>query len=262
LDETLNNARRQLIPDFALNVLSTTVISGGLLAFVAWLLRSWITERLKNAIKHEYDRDMEAYKSVLSLVHTATAEGQRAAIEARLKAFDRIWAAILALRNHSGAITTFLDAMTVSDYARTKNNPQFQKLLSGIGATRLEKMNPDLQVEEARPYVGEIVWALFFAYQAIHIRIELLITTGTDTEVVNWYTDTANSAFIKAVLDASEAQAFESIQFGKIAFFRRTVEAKILMHSKKLISGAQHGDEAAEQAQAILRTADQIKLSQ
>jgi hypothetical protein len=244
--------------DFILGVLSTATISTILVAALAWLLRSWIAERLKNAIKHEYDREIAAYKSVLSLVQSATAEGQKAAIEARLKAFDRVWKATLALRNHSGAITTFLDAMTVADYGRTKADSQFQKLIGGIGCARLKEMNSDLQVEEARPYVGEIVWALFFAYQAIHIRLALLIGTGTDAEIVNWHTDAANNAFIRAVLDPIELQAFEAIQFGKIAFFRRTVESKILMHWEKLISGAQHGDEAAQQAQAILRAADQI----
>jgi hypothetical protein len=150
--------------------------------------------------------------------------------------------------------------MTIEDYGRTKTNPQFQRLITGIGSTSLEKMNPDLQTEEARPYVGEIVWALFFAYQAIHIRLELILRTGTDAEIVYWYTDTANNAFIRAVMDATELQGFEEMPFGKIAFFRRAVESKILMHWEKLISGAQHGGEAAKQAQEILLAADKIKI--
>jgi hypothetical protein len=50
------------------------------------------------------------------------------------------------------------------------------------------------------------------------------------------------------------------MQFGKIAFFRRTVESKLLAHWEKLISGAQHGHEATRQAQVILIAADKFKL--
>jgi hypothetical protein len=68
---------------FFLDALSAAIGGGLLLAVAAWLARSWITERLKNAIKHEYDREIASYKSALALVHSATAEGQKAAIEAQ-----------------------------------------------------------------------------------------------------------------------------------------------------------------------------------
>lgn len=52
----------QLILSGALSV----VLSGSLF----WLLRSWISERLKNAIKHEYDEKLESHKAQL---HAQTA---------------------------------------------------------------------------------------------------------------------------------------------------------------------------------------------
>ena len=32
-----------------------------------WLSKNWITERLKNAIKHEYDTKLELHKALLSV---------------------------------------------------------------------------------------------------------------------------------------------------------------------------------------------------
>lgn len=44
--------------DWALTILTST----GMSAFVVWLAKSWISERLKNSIKHEYDEKLETHK--------------------------------------------------------------------------------------------------------------------------------------------------------------------------------------------------------
>ena len=43
------------------SIISSAAVSGILL----WLLRTWISERLKNAIKHEYDQKIETHKAIL-----------------------------------------------------------------------------------------------------------------------------------------------------------------------------------------------------
>lgn len=44
-----------------------SVISGGLAgAVIVWFLRNWISERLKESIKHEYAQKLEAYKAELN----------------------------------------------------------------------------------------------------------------------------------------------------------------------------------------------------
>ena len=101
---------------FVSSALSSAAVGGLLIAAAAWLMRAWIIERLSRAIKHEYDRDLEAYRTAIASTVAATAEGQKAAIEKRLDAFDRIWRAMLALRNNTGSITTFLDILTVKEY--------------------------------------------------------------------------------------------------------------------------------------------------
>lgn len=51
--------------DFALNVITSAAVSSLLAAGIIWLSKTWISERLKNAIKHEYDEKLETHKAQL-----------------------------------------------------------------------------------------------------------------------------------------------------------------------------------------------------
>lgn len=53
------------MPDFFLQLLSSAVVSAFLSGFVIWLTKSWISERLKNSIKNEYDEKLETHKAQL-----------------------------------------------------------------------------------------------------------------------------------------------------------------------------------------------------
>ena len=52
------------MPD-VLTILTSLVASGLLSAALLWLTKNWISERLKNAIKHEYDEKLETHKAQL-----------------------------------------------------------------------------------------------------------------------------------------------------------------------------------------------------
>lgn len=51
--------------DFFLQLLSSAAVSAFLSGFVIWLTKSWISERLKNSIKNEYDEKLETHKAQL-----------------------------------------------------------------------------------------------------------------------------------------------------------------------------------------------------
>ena len=55
---------------FALQLLASFSASAILTAALVWLSKSWISERLKNAIQHEYDQKLETHKAQLS-AHSA-----------------------------------------------------------------------------------------------------------------------------------------------------------------------------------------------
>jgi hypothetical protein len=246
-----------------LDVLGSGTVAAALLAALAWLMRSWITERLKAAVKHEYDREIESYKSMLALVHGATAAGQKAAIEARMSAFDRIWKAMLALKNNTGSITLFLDILTVDEYKTLKNHRDFIAITGTLNEQKIQQMMPDRNIEEARPYVGELVWSYFFAYQAFTLRVVLLawLSTSKDEDKINWHKDSATRRLLASALTDNELARLDSLTIGKIEFARRTIEMKVLTSWQRLISGATFGDEAMKQAQNILEAASNVRKS-
>ena len=45
-----------------MDLLTTILTSGAVTALLIWLTKAWISERLKHAIKHEYDEKLETYK--------------------------------------------------------------------------------------------------------------------------------------------------------------------------------------------------------
>lgn len=51
--------------DLIISVLSSAAVSAMLTTTLIWLSKTWIGERMKNAIKHEYDQKLETHKAQL-----------------------------------------------------------------------------------------------------------------------------------------------------------------------------------------------------
>lgn len=54
-----------MISDFAITVISSAAVSAALSGLLLWITKTWIAERLKNAIKAEYDTKLETHKAQL-----------------------------------------------------------------------------------------------------------------------------------------------------------------------------------------------------
>ncbi len=53
------------LSDFLLTIISSSIVSAILAGFLLWLTKAWVGERLKNAIKAEYDSKIETHKALL-----------------------------------------------------------------------------------------------------------------------------------------------------------------------------------------------------
>lgn len=60
--------------DSIVTILASATVSTALAGLLLWLTKSWITERLKNAIKHEYDQQLETHKAALKAQHDTALE--------------------------------------------------------------------------------------------------------------------------------------------------------------------------------------------
>lgn len=55
--------------DFVTTILASASVSAALSAALVWLAKTWIGERIKDAIKHEYDQKLESHKASLKSAH-------------------------------------------------------------------------------------------------------------------------------------------------------------------------------------------------
>lgn len=267
--------------DVIVSILASMVASGMLVTALIWLSKEWISVRLRTSIQHEYDQKLESLKAqlkaendvalvelraalerqagLLATAHASFSEGQKAAMERKLQAVDALWKRIIHLRSNLPPILGFIDVLTVDEYAGIKEDKTFRRLSDGWSMERASTLI-DSEVEQVRPYVGEYTWAVFYSYQAVMLRIVFLLHLGRDDAAkLEWHKDGGTRQLIQAVLTTAELQEFDATQFGKISWLQRRFESKVLVASRRLISGEEFGAEALEQARLIQQRAASLQ---
>ena len=60
--------------DIIVTILASVTASSIASGVIVWLSKTWISERVKNSIKHEYDLKLESYKATIEIEKSATIE--------------------------------------------------------------------------------------------------------------------------------------------------------------------------------------------
>lgn len=262
--------------DFLVTLLSSAGVSFVLASILIFLSRNWLSERLRHSIKHEYDlkltyiknelkaesdkntlllkRSIETEAEKLRLANASINETQKIAIERKLSAIEILWEGVLAVRKNIPSIIGFIDILTEDEYSSLKDRPDFQKIVGDISHEKIIQIHEENigSRERVRPYVGEYTWALASTYQAIILRISLLIKMGQDdNKKLNWHLDSGIRQLINSALSEDEITEFDNTKIGKIKWIQRIFEFKILSAIQIIVSGEQFGEEALKQAQKM-----------
>jgi hypothetical protein len=262
--------------EFAIAVLSSAGISAALSAGLIWLAKSWISERLRQSIQHEYDQKLASVNSELRaqvdtnltklrasieresdklrFAASSIGEAQKVVIEKKLGSLETLWGAVIAARANVPPVMGFIDILTVDEYQSSKDHPTFQKLIGEVSEQKLAAMYQDSvgSIERVRPYVGEYLWALWGTYQSIILRTALLLHWGKDdAEKLNWHKDSGIQQLLKAAMTTAEQQAFERVKIAKISWLQSLFERKLLSAMQVVVSGQHFAEEALSQAQAM-----------
>lgn len=72
-----------MLADFFLTIITSTAVSVALCSLVLWMTKAWIGERLKNAIKAEYDVKLESHKAQLKAEYDQRLETHKAQLKAQ-----------------------------------------------------------------------------------------------------------------------------------------------------------------------------------
>ena len=269
---------------FLVTLFSSAGASAALSGALVFLCRNWISERLHQSIKYEYDLKLahfnnelkaESEKNVLllrssieneaekiRLANASISQTQKYSIEKKLSAIETLWEGVLAARKNVPVIMNFINILTEDEYSSMKDHRDFQAMVGEISPEKITKMYEDNvgSRERVRPYVGEYTWALVSTYQAVILRAAILVQMGQeDSKKLNWHKDSGIRQLLNSSLSKSEVEDFDNTKISKVNWIQRKFEFKILAAMQVVISGEQFSEEALEQAQRMEEKVQQLK---
>lgn len=221
------------------------LILASVLGITGYLLRTWFAERIRQSIKHTLDLGLEQYKDEIgrttaqynamhSAANAALIEGQRVSAEWRIKAADTIRRDVLALRNKTSAPLTELDILDPVEYQLFVTDSR-----SRSSVLRLEdrQMVATHDIEQARPFLGEKLYALVFIYRAIVGRICFLLERDVQKgHITLWFQDDGIKRLLREVLTPDEMKQFEGLTKLRVKWTRNLLEEKILHDLRRVIA--------------------------
>ena len=252
----------------------------GLLAAALWLGRNLISTRLKKAVEHEFDTKLEALRAQVregeerlkaelrakeveiaalrSGALTALASRQMALDKRRLEAVDQLWTSINALTPARG-IATMMSIITFEIAApRAEREPKLRQTFEAMGGGFNVK-NLDLSgASKARPFVSQMVWAIFSAYQAVimHSVMRWLVLSGGLGSK-----DFANNDVIVKLLKTALPHYSEYIDKsgpGGYPYMLEALESQLLVELQNMLNGVEADKANVEQAAEILRQSTNV----
>ena len=226
-----------------------------------YVFRTWISQRVKQSVIHEYAQDLESYRdeigrlttqlhAVQSTANAALIEGLRVSAEWRIKAADALWREVLRLRNESPSVLTMLDVLAPGEYQAFVTNERFQPLVPDMIV--VGPIYANFEIEHVRPFLGERLFTLFFIYRAVNGRICFLLERDVKNgRVTPWFADNGIHRLLNEVLTPEEFSQFSNLPGRHVHWVRSLIEGKILDHLRKVIAGEISTTEGLEQARKV-----------
>ncbi len=272
--------------DTLLNFALTTITSAGasvvLLAALGWFFRTWIGERFKASLKHEYDERLERLKTELkkqSDADLASAKAeidsqaeklkvaaisfsdvQKATIPKKIEAVDTLWEAVRAARGHIPGVVYMCDILTDAELSTLRTSQSFspfRKLLADVNAMELAPLI-FADADKARPHVGEYIWALYSTYHGIVVRCVFTLAGKKDAR---WYLDEITKKLIGSAFGDAALQRFQALPYRHFDWLRLEFERELFSSFDKLLTGKAFSEAAMRQAQEMERELALAKMS-
>lgn len=251
-------------------ILVSSSVSALLLAVLIYLLRSVISERLSAAVRHEYDRKLEALRAEInqrdSVRATATAAltaAHLAGHERTLRALETIWAETVRLRDGTPMYAAMAEILLKEEFVDAfANNDKYRELIEEVDeAEEAKAFFGSGSIELERAFAGEYVYSLFFAYRAYSGRVPTLMLRSLKKtgRVECWHEDAALDRIVSAVLTPEELATVRAARVMKLRTVQQLIERRMLEHIARVLSGEASGMTNLEQAYRILEAASRAE---
>lgn len=190
----------------------TNWIPTAALAVVLWLARNMVKEWVTKSVQTRFDKSLEQLKSDLrtkedeisslrGVVLSGLTDRQVGLNKRRIEAVDQLWGSANKL-TPGGYATTWTSILNLEEIRdRCLRNEEFRAYIKAqLGSYDINKIT-DPDDKQARPYVSDMAWAVYRAYQATIVWAVAKVVAARDGADLDSLgnADTVNN-LIKAVL--------------------------------------------------------------
>lgn len=251
-----------------------------LFAAAIWLMRSVITERLSRSIQFEFDQKLEVLRTAqrkseevfkadlrakdaqIELLRsgaiTGLASRQAALDKRRIEAVGQLWSSVVEL-GPAKVASAWMAHIKFDEAAKeAAKNPRFRKLFDMFGDTLDHKKLGSTNASMVRPFVSEMAWAIFSAYQAILLFAVMqvnMLKTGLDAP--NLLNASAITKLVQAVLP-HQSTYLEKYGASGYHHLLDELESKLLQELQNILKGGESDKASVEQAALILQESERV----
>lgn len=259
------------------------ITTTSLLAAAFWLLRSVISTQLRASVQHVFDQKIEVLKTDLRKSEESfTADlrskereiedlrsgalsglaSRQAALDARrIQAVDQLWSAVQALRPAQFVSAIVANLKPEGAAKASAEDPRAREMFAMLAGQADPQNIHTEDAEKARPFVSEMAWAIFSAYQAIlsvaMIKMQLL-KSGLDMPGA---IDEENVQRLVATVLPHQDEFIRKHGTRACHCLLGALESRLLQELRRVLQGAESDKEAIKQAGEIIRESENVKNS-
>ncbi len=233
--------------------------SGGL---VYYLTKTYFTEKIKAAIKSEYDNKLENIRGDINRNHTIlntvlTSQNQTFQVGQveRLNAIKALWTNYLTIRNSLVEINFIDDTLLESEFntlytSEWQGNDLVEKSLQSISRNKLTDLaNAQDAIETIRPFLNEQIWFNIITLRIFSGRLIYLYNKGSqERQIKHWKNDMALWKWAKNALTEEEQMTLLETKISSIKVFQNFIEQKILNEVHNIVTGPLAADNTYKRA--------------
>lgn len=261
----------------------STFSSAGLIAALAWLFRSVIETRLRASVQHEFNEKLETFRADLRRseeAFKAELRGKESQIEAlrsgalsglisrqvvldkrRVEAIEQLWDAMEKLAPLKMPASMMASVKYEEALKRATQDQKVRKFFETIGNTCPPEKLQKTDAHKSRPFVSELAWALFSAYQGILLdavfKLQILKNGLTGDLLKADHVTTATKAALPAYSDYID-------KYGDAGCYHLLdiLENELLKELRRIMTGEESDKASVEQASKIMLAVVKIQESQ
>jgi hypothetical protein len=236
---------------------------------IFWILREWLTTRLRESIKAEYAVNLERLRADIAQQNSLrdSASGIFAAAHAsahkrRIEAVEKLWRTATRLNTEGPSIIEPIRHYSSDAERDLPNNKAVMDLLRDLSPLdvigQVVKTSDDIESE--RPFVGEKLWQAYYVRRALIIKLIIkLFGAWKGRPFVPWREDGRVKELLSEVLLPDDLKALYGRRETTIDDVRVAVENEILRLCDEVLSGRTSASLGLEQVLDIARAVEESK---